>query len=59
MQQPTANKKTKFYDNPDVDLKAKELVKPIASLWFMAGNMISINAKPTNAISGNLSWISM
>jgi|TARA_B110000971_G_C19595054_1_gene313531 hypothetical protein len=55
MQQPTANKKTKFYDNPDVDLKAKELVKPIASLWFMAGNMISINAKPTNAISGNLS----
>ncbi len=39
MQQLTANKKTKFYDNPDVDLKANELVKPIASsrhcgLWL-------------------------
>ena len=55
MQQPTANKKTKFCDNPDVDLRANELVKPIASLWFMADNMISINAKPTNAISVNLS----
>ena len=55
MQQPTANNKTKFYDNPNVDLKANELVKPIASLWFMAGNMISINAELTNTISGNLS----
>ena len=55
MQQLTANKKTKLYDNPDVDSKANELVKPIALLWFMEGSMISINAKPTNAISGNLS----
>jgi hypothetical protein len=55
MQQPTAKKKTKIYDNTDIDLKANELVKPIASSWFMAGTMISINSKPTNAISGNLS----
>ena len=59
MQQPTAKKKTKIYDNSDIDLKANELVKPIASSWFMAGTMISINSKPTNAISGNLSWILM
>ena len=55
MQQPTANKKTKFYDNPDVDSKANELVKPIASVRFIAGNMIYIIAKPKIAISGNLS----
>ncbi len=55
MQQSDKNKKTKPHDNLDIDLKPIEFVKPPASSWFVAGTMIFINSKPTEAILGNLS----
>ena len=55
MQQADKNKKNKSQDNLDIDLKPIEFVKPPMSAWFLAGTMIFINSKPTEAILGNLS----
>ena len=49
------NEKNKLYKSLDLDLMPNQLIKPIVSSWFMAGNMICINSKPTETISGNLS----
>ena len=57
MHQSDKNKKTKSQDNLDIDLKPIEFVKSPVSAWFLAGTMIFINSKPTEAILGNLSWI--
>ena len=59
MQQSVKNKKIKFQDNLDIELKPIEFVKSPVSLWFVAGTMILINSKPTEEILGNLSWILM
>ncbi|CAI8204510.1 MAG: hypothetical protein RMX61_02960 [Planktomarina sp.] len=55
MQRSDKNKKTKSQDTLDIDLKPIEFVKPPVSAWFLAGTMIFINSKPTEAILGNLS----
>ena len=55
MQRLDKNKKTKSQDTLDIDLKPIEFVKTPVSPWFLAGTMIFINSKPTEAILGNLS----
>jgi hypothetical protein len=55
MQQSMKDEKNTSHESLDVDLIPTQLNKPIVSSWFMAGNIVFINSKPTKTISGNLS----